>query len=107
MLKLVSESNNNNSNEQIPATTQSVSTEQAKDTELSIPKLRWKALYALVYTGGLRYGEMLNLTWRDIDLKKGHVAIRNRIATETMPPFYVKDNEKRTVPLPSQILKIL
>jgi len=71
------------------------------------PSLRWKALYALAYTGGLRYGEMFNLTWADIDLEKGHVTIQNRMATETMPPFYVKDNEKRTVPLPSQTLKIL
>ena len=51
-----------------------------------------EALYALAYTGGLRYGEMLNLTTADIDLKKGQVMVKNRKATEKMPPFYVKDN---------------
>jgi len=71
------------------------------------PSLRWKALYALAYTAGLRLGELVNLTWADIDFKKAQVTVQSRKATTAMPPFYVKDNEKRTVPLPSQTLQIL
>ncbi|MFC1781062.1 tyrosine-type recombinase/integrase [Planctomycetota bacterium] len=71
------------------------------------PSLQWKALYALAYTSGLRFGELVNLTWVDLDFEKAYVTIQNRKATATMPPFFVKDNEKRTIPLPPQALQIL
>jgi integrase len=71
------------------------------------PSLRWKALYALAYTAGLRLGEALNLTWADIDLKKKVLIVQNREGTDIMPPFYVKDNEKRTIPLPKQTVDLL
>ena len=71
------------------------------------PSLRWKSLYALAYTAGLRLGEALNLTWADVDLDKGLVVVQNRESTAALPPFFVKDNEKRTIPLPAQTVKIL
>jgi len=64
----------------------------------------WKALYALAYTAGLRLGEALYLTWADVDLDKGLVVVQNREGTDALPPFYVKDNEKRTIPQPAQRL---
>ncbi|UCE46646.1 MAG: site-specific integrase [Phycisphaerales bacterium] len=71
------------------------------------PSLRWKALNALAYTAGLRLGEALNLTWADVDLDKALVVVQNREGTTALPPFCVKDNEKRTISLPSQTVKIL
>ena len=71
------------------------------------PALRFKALYALAYTGGLRFGELYSLIWNNIDLKAGEVKIENRPATPTLPPFRIKDHETRTIPLPKHTLEIL
>ncbi len=71
------------------------------------PNLRTKALYALGYTAGLRFGEMVSLTWDCIDWEKGEVVIENREATPTMPPFHLKDYEARRIPLPKHTLGIL
>lgn len=71
------------------------------------PSLRFKALYALAYTGDLRFGELYSLTWNNIDLEAGEVKIENRSATATLPPFRIKDHEARTIPLPQHTIGIL
>lgn len=71
------------------------------------PSVRWRALYALAYTAGLRFGELFSLTWSDIDFEIGEVRMQNRPGTPTMPPFHVKDHEARTIPLPKHTLNIL
>jgi len=72
-----------------------------------VPNLQTKALYALGYCGGLRFGEMVSLMWGNIDWERGEVVIENRAATATLPPFSVKDYEARRIPLPRHALDIL
>jgi integrase len=72
----------------------------------SAPSLRVKALYALAYTGGLRFGELYSLIWKNIT-EAGDVKIENRPATAALPPFKIKDYETRTVPLPRHTIEIL
>jgi len=79
--------------------------------------LRWKVIYALAYCCGLRLGEILNLTWEDIDFKQptsgnGHIKeadirIESRPATLLNPPFVVKDKEARTIPVPKHCVDLL
>jgi integrase len=69
--------------------------------------LREKALYALAYTAGLRESETLALYWADIDFEKGRIHIVNRPATEKYPPFYIKDSDARTIPLPNMTVALL
>ena len=71
------------------------------------PSFRWRALYALCYTAGLRKGEALSLLWTDLDLKKHRVEVRSRPGTAAIPPFGVKDKEKRTVDIPQETVHIL
>jgi len=71
------------------------------------PDLRRKVIYALAYTGGLRFGEVFNLTWRAIDAEKAQVRIAHRPATAALPPFLVKDHEKRIVSLPQHTLGLI
>ncbi|MGD8500655.1 MAG: site-specific integrase [Phycisphaerales bacterium] len=71
------------------------------------PSPRFKALYALAYTGGLRFGELYSLTWNHIDFEAGEVKIENRPATAALPPFQIKDYEARTTPLPRHTIAIL
>ena len=69
--------------------------------------LREKVLYALAYTAGLRETEILSLYWSSIDFEKGRVRIVNREATEKYPPFYIKDSDVRTIPLPNLTIALL
>ncbi len=73
----------------------------------SASNLRCKALYALAYTAGLRLGEALSLMWVDVDLENGEVMIENRLASKTLPPFSIKDYERRRIPLPMHTRDIL
>ena len=71
------------------------------------PDLPWKCFHALAYTSGARFGELFSLTWADVDFENGQVKIDNRSGSPAMPPFHVKDDEKRIIPLPRQTLDIL
>jgi integrase len=71
------------------------------------PTLREKVLYCLAYTAGLRESEILSLYWTNIDFDRGRVCIANRPATENYPPFFVKDDDKRVIPLPKFTMDLL
>lgn len=69
--------------------------------------LQEKVLYALCFTAGLRETEALTLRWADIDFEKGRIHVVNQKATETLPPFDIKDSDARTVPVPKHTLNLL
>jgi integrase len=71
------------------------------------PSLRWRAFYALCYTGALRLGEALSALWTDLDLENRQIKVQGRPATAVMPPFEVKDKESRVVDLPEETIHIL
>jgi len=71
------------------------------------PDLRWKAYYALAYTSAGRTGELFSLMWSDIDFNSNNMLIQERAATDILPPFLVKDYEKRQIILPAQTIDIL
>ena len=71
------------------------------------PTLREKVLYALAFTAGLRESEALALYWTNIDFDKNELTIVNRKESEDYPPFYVKDDDPRTIPLPEFTVKLL
>ncbi|HOI55827.1 MAG TPA: site-specific integrase [Phycisphaerae bacterium] len=73
----------------------------------AVPDLRWQALYSVAYTVGLRTGELFNLTWEDIDFERGLVVVASRDGTKEMPPFAVKDHERREIPLTRHTMAIL
>lgn len=52
-----------------------------------------KDIIRVAVATGLRRGELLNLQWRDIDLKSGHLYVRNRDG------FKAKTGQERAVPL--------
>ncbi len=73
------------------------------------PDCQSRALYAVMYGAGLRFGEAINLLWngRDIDFERGRVDVANREGTTDIPPFLVKDHERRSIPLPQWSLSLL
>lgn len=87
-----------------------------KDIELLIPKinsLKSKGLQVGFYLGiytGLRIGEILGLTWSDIDFETSSLKVRRQRGTNTggwrtMEPK--SRNAKRTVYFPSQLNEML
>lgn len=63
------------------------------------PSARWEGLLSLAYCCGLRLGEILNLTWDDVDFQAARlrvVAKRGGAAEDWSP----KDKDLRVVPLP-------
>ncbi|HSA28743.1 MAG TPA: site-specific integrase, partial [Phycisphaerae bacterium] len=71
------------------------------------PSLRWRGMIALGYCCGLRLGEVLNLTWCDVDFERGQIRVARKIASGKRHTWTPKDKDMRVVPLPSQAVSIL
>ena len=73
------------------------------------PALRNKVFYSLLYGCGLRTGEALNLLNNgvNIDLENKQIQLKNRPASERIPPFLLKDKEARNIPIPKKTLELL
>ena len=76
---------------------------------LTTSEQRVQALYGVMYGAGLRYGEAINLLWngKDIDFERSRINIEKRPATQSIPPFLVKDFEKRSIPMPLWVQNML
>ena len=80
------------------------------------PTLWWKAFIQLGYTSGLRLKEILNLQWRDVDLKDASVIVVGKDAEDLQTPdgtsyrtlsWSPKTHQKRSVPIPETTVAIL
>ena len=81
-------------------------TEYRKLIEAS-PSLRWPGMIALGYCCGLRLGEVLNLTWSDVDFEQCHICVVSKNASDRRAAWTPKDKDMRFVPLPNLILSVL
>ena len=71
----------------------------------SDPVLR--TMLVVLYGTGLRLREAMNLTWDDVDLDKGQVRVRKKVAAGYVQAWTVKTHEARSVPLPRQAVDML
>ena len=67
----------------------------------------WQARILLAKTAGLRRGEVLNLTLRDIDFSKGKVVVQPKADTACTWRWVVKDKERRELPLVKHVEQLL
>jgi len=76
----------------------------------AIAHSRFKALFSLLVTTGMRPGEALGLKWRDIDLEGGRVTV-NRTLTWVGENWSLDEpktaRSRRTIPIPPSISKDL
>jgi len=93
----------------VPRAWHFITPDEFKAILLTTSELRVQALYGAMYGAGLRYGEAINLLWngKDIDFGRSRINIEKRPATQSIPPFLVKDYEKRSVPIPQWVQNIL
>jgi len=71
------------------------------------PSLRWKGMIVLGYCCGLRLGEVINLTWLDVDFEKHRLRVVRKAASKQQAAWTPKDKDMRTVPLPNAVVSIL
>jgi integrase len=69
--------------------------------------LWWRSLMALAYGSGLRRGEILNLTWTDVDFGNKQVHVRSKRLDDQTIGWEPKDHENRVVPLSDEALNLL
>jgi len=63
------------------------------------PDMRWQAMVVIAATGGLRPGEIVNLTINDVDLQRREITICPKAETRSTWRWEPKDHECRVVPL--------
>ena len=73
----------------------------------SASRLWWQGLISLAYGSGLRKGEILNLTWADIDFENQYIHIRVKESTEHTIAWEPKDHENRVVPVSDETAQLL
>jgi integrase len=71
------------------------------------PSLRWQGLITLGYCCGMRLGEVLNLTWSDVDFERSQVHVVRKDATDRRAAWTPKDKDMRIVPLPNLGVAVL
>jgi integrase len=85
-------------------------TEQVKLFLNGIEKPKWKAIFYLAFSTGMRQSEILGLRWKDIDLDSGSLAVRHGLhyfkGKFTFEEPKTK-NSKRTISLPTETIKAL
>ena len=72
------------------------------------PNLRLKALYAIMYGCGLRFGEAFHLLWdKHIDFINRQIHIKNRKSNNGYPPFRIKNHQDRSIDCPGWAMDLL
>ncbi|HVP12055.1 MAG TPA: tyrosine-type recombinase/integrase, partial [Phycisphaerae bacterium] len=69
--------------------------------------LWWHALLLVCYTAGLRYSEVLHLTWGDVDFDRETVRVAPKADSENTIAWSPKDYQTRTIPIPASTAAIL
>jgi len=86
------------------------SIEQVKTFLSAIPSARWKALYSLAFSTGMRLSEILGLRWKDIDFDNGTLSVRQGLHYHNGEFTFDEPktkNSKRTITLPADTVKAL
>lgn len=94
----------------IPVEVQSLTPDQARTFLAAVAAHRLQALIVLAVSCGLRQGEILGLTWRDVDLDRGVVRVRQALERIGKGWRIVEPKSKasrRTVRLPAPVVPIL
>jgi len=65
-------------------------------------RLWWKAFISVAYCCGLRKGEILNLTWNDVDFINQLIHVRAKERSKDNLAWESKTHENRSVPMPEQ-----
>jgi integrase len=86
---------------------QYVSPDHYRALVATAPSVRWRGMIALAYCCGLRLGEILNLTWRDVDFERQQLRVVRKPGDDQVESWTPKDKDLRVVPIPSEATNAL
>jgi integrase len=69
--------------------------------------IRWELLIRMGLGTGMRRGELMNTTWRDIDFTRMTVDVAPKRDSVDTWEWHIKDTERRTLPLTAELVKLL
>ena len=69
--------------------------------------IEWELLVRMALCTAMRRGELLNLTWRDVDFERMVVDVAPKDDTEDTWQWHIKDADRRTLPLTEGVTSML
>jgi integrase len=69
--------------------------------------VRWELLIRMCLGTGMRRGELMNTTWRDIDFANMTVDVSPKDDHEDTWEWHIKDADRRTLPLTTDLVRLL
>jgi len=69
-------------------------------------RLRWDLLIVVALLTGLRRGELLNCTWRDVDFEEQTIKVSPKANTAETWEWLIKDTDCRTLPLTDALTQV-
>jgi len=69
--------------------------------------IKWELLIRMALGTGMRRGELLNTTWRDIDFAQLTIDVAPKKDREDTWEWHIKDTERRTLPLTTELVRLL
>jgi integrase len=79
----------------------------ARQCEEKGSPIKWELLIRMCLGTGMRRGELLNTTWRDIDFARMTVDVAPKKDSVDTWEWHIKDTERRTLPLTAELVKLL
>jgi len=79
----------------------------ARQYEEKGSQIKWELLIRMALGTGMRRGELLNTTWRDIDFARMTIDVSPKEDREDTWEWHVKDTERRTLPLTAELVRLL
>ncbi|MBN1846235.1 MAG: tyrosine-type recombinase/integrase [Sedimentisphaerales bacterium] len=67
----------------------------------------WELLIQTALCTGMRRGELLNTTWRDIDFERQVIHVSPKRDTKQTWEWNIKDTDRRTLPLTDELIRML
>ena len=69
--------------------------------------LNWELLILTALVTGMRRGELLNATWRDVDFGNLTMEVNPKKNADETWEWLIKDSERRVLPLPDDVVNML
>ena len=69
--------------------------------------VKWELLIRMCIGTGMRRGELMNTTWRDIDFANMTVEVSPKKDCDDTWEWYIKDTDRRTLPLTADLVRLL
>ncbi len=80
---------------------------QARQSQTVAAATRWNGLIAVALATGMRQGELLGLTWGDVDFEAGVIRVRRQLGRDGTLDELKNDKHRRSIDTPTSTLAAL